>query len=1403
MYFTLISSSSSLDGKAWRALVAGYDPLMITVNGLSVPKREVDWIDAEEQASVGNARPLNAIFNGVDLNVFKLINSCSTAKEAWKTLKVVYEGTSKVKIARLQLITFKFEALRMIENESVSDYNKRVLEITNESLLLDEKIPDSKIVQKVLRSLPRKFDMKVNAIEEAHDITTLKLDELFGLLLTFEMATADIENKKDKGIAFKSTHVSEEAGCDTEANMDERKNENSDRRGDDYLKKKEGDRKIFRCRECGGVGHYQAECPTFPRKQKKNFCVTLSDEEPVDSRDDAGNINAFTIRITDENTDDDSECSVESKNDELLIEKLETLWKEDCEARTIQKERIQDLLEENERLMSVISSLKLKLREVQNENDQILKSAKMLNSGTENLDSILKAGHNGSYRFGLGFVASASSSKATSEIKFVPASMRVEYDTIHIETGIRTPIKSFGRTCYYCGRKGHIRKIIAKSNIDNDDLPRLNDVRYVDGLKANLISMSQLCDQGYKVSFDDIGCLIRSDQTWLWHRKLGHVSIRGLGKVIKNKAVVGIPDLDVNGNFFSGDCQIGKRQESLGGKRYVLVVVDDYSRYTWKWDARSEQGIFLGYSQNSRKYIVYNNRSDSVMETINVVINDLDSAIKQMNDKKMRLRTCLKSELRVIHQLGCRPEGKIRLTIWRWLLICVMFPPLNLRLLTLLSRMSIGNAMQEELLQFRRNIIWTLVSKLEGVNVIGTKWIFKNKIDEIGCVTKNKARLVAQGYTQVEGVDFDETFAPVARLEVIRLLLGISCIQKFKLYQMDLKSVFLNGYLNEEVYVAQPKGFVDSEHPKHVYKLNKSLYGLKQALKAWYDRLTLEFEMSMVGELSCFLGLQIKQKNDGIFISQEKYARSMVKKFGLEQARNKRTPAATHVKLTKDTEGVEVDHKLYRNPRITHLEAVKRILKYVHRTSDFGMMYSYDTTLTLVGYCDADWAGSADDHKSTSGGSGCTQLIWMKNMLHEYGFDQDTMTLYYDNVSAIDISKNPVQHSRTMHIDIRHHFIRELVEDKVMKLDHICSNLQLADIFTKPLDASSFEYLRAGLEQSEDAPNVITSSPSPVHHGEAISRLQESLRSEAVLEVRKSAAPVSPAVHAHRASEATVLDMDSDDQDNVLLICLLKKPSEPVTAERLPSDPPSAIHFQESSSIEGVFIPTSGDPRHSPAIPLRHSPSVYPSRSKLPTSQPDATEIPLEDIPPPTDDPIVPSSERRPESPKEFIINLSDEFNDPSSADYQTVHIRGLKFVISPAVINGFLGNTVDMDCSPLCPATEVLATVLFGGTLSTWPVNGIPAAALSIKYAILHKIGIANWFSSLLLHLNGAVLTASDAPEHEPKTIALSYRLFQGNHVLDIDHDVHPTRGPQVDALIRNLKSWALTTSRQQPPSG
>lgn len=182
-------------------------------------------------------------------------------------------------------------------------------------------------------------------------------------------------------------------------------------------------------------------------------------------------------------------------------------------------------------------------------------------------------------------------------------------------------------------------------------------------------------------------------------------------------------------------------------------------------------------------------------------------------------------------------------------------------------------------------------------------------------------------------------------------------------------------------------------------------------------------------------------------------------------------------------------------PKTSHLLQVKRIIKYINGTCDYGILYTNDTNSSLVGYCDADWAGSADDRKSTSGGcfffgnnliswfskkqncvslstaeaeyiaagSSCTQLIWMKQMLKEYEVEQDVMTLYCDNLSAINIAKNPIQHSRTKHIDIRHHFIRELVEDKIVTLEHVPTERQLADIFTKPLDAATFDKLRGNL----------------------------------------------------------------------------------------------------------------------------------------------------------------------------------------------------------------------------------------------------------------------------------------------------------------------------------------------------
>ncbi|KAA0042159.1 putative gag-pol polyprotein [Cucumis melo var. makuwa] len=445
------------------------------------------------------------------------------------------------------------------------------------------------------------------------------------------------------------------------------------------------------------------------------------------------------------------------------------------------------------------------------------------------------------------------------------------------------------------------------------------------------------------------------------------------------------------------------------------------------------------------------------------------------------------------------------------------------------------NAMQEELLQFRRNNVWTLVPKPEGANIIGTKWIFKNKTDEAGCATKNKARLVAQGYAQVERVYFDETFAPISRLESINLLVEISCIQRFKLYQMDVKSAFLNGYLNEEVYVAQPKGFIDSEYPQHVYKLNKALYGLKQASRAWYERLAIYLNCKGYFRGGTNKTLFIHITNDELIVAQiyvddiifggfpqdlvNNFIDIMKLQFEMSMSQHKRTPAATQVKITKDTDGARADHKLYRSiigsllyltasrpdiayavgiyahyqadPQTSHLEAVKRILKYVHGTSDFGILYSYDTTSILVGYCDADWVGSSDDRKSTSG-----------------------------------------------------------------------------DIFTKPLDANTFEHLCTGLEcilvntrkgsymvkSSEDEPATQILLPSvqkvkmrgrrfkstppwrPCRLSSEKSQAEVPIKlPEFLLETVDYHNPTSSGAHAPNVPESCLSDMDSDDLDDMPL----------------------------------------------------------------------------------------------------------------------------------------------------------------------------------------------------------------------------------------------------------------------------
>nr|GEW16791.1 hypothetical protein [Tanacetum cinerariifolium] len=319
-------------------------------------------------------------------------------------------------------------------------------------------------------------------------------------------------------------------------------------------------------------------------------------------------------------------------------------------------------------------------------------------------------------------------------------------------------------------------------------------------------------------------------------------------------------------------------------------------------------------------------------------------------------------------------------------------------------------SMQEELHQFDRLDVWELVDRPLCKNVINMKWLWKNKRDEENTVIQNKSRLVAKGYAQKEGVDFEESFAPVARLEAVRLFIAYAAHKSFTVYQMDVKTAFLYGPLKEEVYMNQPDGFVDPYHPDKVYRLKKALYGLKQAPRAWYD------------ELSNFL---IHQSPRGIFINQAKYAQEILIKHGMTSRDSVGTPVATK-HLDVDLSGTPIDQTKYRSmvgalmyltgsipdimhatcycaryqakPTEKHLTAVKRIFWYLKDTIHMGLWYSKDTGFELTAFSDSNHTGCLDS------------LLWMRTQLTDYGFHFDKIPMYYDSKAAIAISCNPVQH---------------------------------------------------------------------------------------------------------------------------------------------------------------------------------------------------------------------------------------------------------------------------------------------------------------------------------------------------------------------------------------------------------
>ncbi|KAD7117240.1 hypothetical protein E3N88_04508 [Mikania micrantha] len=439
--------------------------------------------------------------------------------------------------------------------------------------------------------------------------------------------------------------------------------------------------------------------------------------------------------------------------------------------------------------------------------------------------------------------------------------------------------------------------------------------------------------------------------------------------------------------------------------------------------------------------------------------------------------------------------------------------------------------MQEELMQFQKLKVWNLVPLPKGKLPIGTRWVFRNKRDDSGVIIRNKASLVVQGFYQQEGIDYEEVFALVARLEAIQIFLAYASHMTFTVFQMDVKTAFLYGKVKEEIYVCQPPGFEDSQFPDHVYKLDKALYGLHQAPRAWYATLTDHLLANGYTRGAIDQTLFVRKDKDDLILVQiyvddiifgstssalcKEFEGVMKKKFemsamgemtfflGLQTVKTlintSRSMIGSLMYLTASRPDIMFSvcqcARYQANPKASHLIAVKRIFRYLVGKPKLGIWYPKNSEFQLFAYSDSDFGGCNLDRKSTTGGcqylgdrlvswqckkqttvststaeaeyvaaSGCcSQVIWMQQLL-DYGLNFLDSPIYCDNEAALQIVKNPVQHSKTKHIDIRIHFIRDCFERKLIHLEKVHTDDNLADLFTKPFDTARFHHLLASLK---------------------------------------------------------------------------------------------------------------------------------------------------------------------------------------------------------------------------------------------------------------------------------------------------------------------------------------------------
>ena len=1267
----------------WEAVEEDYDIPQLPENPTMAQ------LKSHKEKKSRKAKAKACLFSAVSSTIFTRIMNLESAKDIWDYIKKEYQGSERTKNMQVLNLMREFEMLKMKETETIKDYADKLLGIVNKVRLLGKDFSDERIVQKILVTLPEKYESKISSLEESKDLSSISLAELVSALQAQEQRRMMRQEEVVEGALQAKAETS--GGKDKKNNNKKRYNKpgsNNKSKDETYppcphcKKTNHPQRKCWwrpdiKCRKCGQLGHIEKICKSQQVEAEAKAADVQIQEEQL--------FVATCFATTNSSSDSwliDSGCTNHMTNDKELFKELDKTAISKVKIGngefisvkgkgTVAIESltglkyISDVLyvpKIDQNLLSVGQLIEKGFKVIFEDKWCLIKDAKgrdvfrvkmraksfalnlmeeehiAFSSTTNNAELWHKRlGH--FHHAGLLYMQQHNLVKGVPWLEdkladcvacqygkqvrrpFPQTAWRATHklQLVHTDVGgpQKTPslngskyyiafIDDYTRFCwiYFLKFKSEVANVFWKYKawVENQSGCRIQKIRSDNGKEYINDTFDKFCKEAgiehqltapYTPQQNGVSerknrsimemtrCMLHEKELpkKLWAEAantavflLNRLPTRVLQKKTPFEAWFGYkPDLQSLKTF---GCLCFS---------YVPQVKRD------KLDKKAEPGVFIGYSSSSKAYRIFQPHNGKIL---------VSRDVKFMEDRQWDWKESIKKQLQEVPQYSDDDIDEVPVRGTRSL--SDVYERSNVAVLEPENFEEAKNedkwmeAMKEELQMIEKNGTWELADRPQHKVAIGVKWVYRTKLNADGTVNKYKARLVVKGYAQVFGVDFSETFAPVARLDTIRMLLALAAQKRWKIYQLDVKSAFLNGYLQEEIYVEQPEGFQVKGQEEKVYLLKKALYGLKQAPRAWYSRIdehlqslgfvkspseaTLYvketdanlmvvsvyvddllvtgsdeklvkefkvemlkvFEMTDLGLMSYFLGMEVKQDHDGVFISQKKYIKEILKKFLMENCKSTSTPMNQKEKFSKNDGAEKTDESQYRSligclmyltatrPDIMfavsllsrfmhcaseiHFQAAKRIVRYIKGTTNYGIRYTYCQNFKLLGYSDSDWAGSVDDMRSTTGfcfsfGSGvfswCSkkqdviaqstaeaeyaaataavnQAIWIRKLLADLHMKQNEPTqIHVDNQAAISISNNPVFHGRTKHFKIKLYFLREVQKEGEIILHYCRTEDQTADVLTKALPKARFEVLRnkLGLYSNQSKEEIVGRVP--------------------------------------------------------------------------------------------------------------------------------------------------------------------------------------------------------------------------------------------------------------------------------------------------------------------------------------